>query len=651
MMYRPEIDGLRAIAVAAIVLFHTDIELFDKAFIGVDVFFVISGYLITGLIITKHEDSTFTLFYFYQRRVRRLFPSLFLITLVCIPFAYSWMLTTQFKDFSQSLVAATLFLSNILFWLESQYYFAASSSLKPLLHTWSLGVEEQFYFCYPLLLMPLLRFCRRQLVLMIALMTVCSAAYTEFFLANNLNSQYYLPQARVWLFGVGALIYLMLKNNDFGQHWVSGGVALLGVSLFFLPIVLVSNNVFFERNTGVLSWTTLSILGVALMIGFANGRNIVGQILSFRLLVGLGLISYSFYLWHFPIFAFARIRLFEVSVGMYMVLTTLALILSVLSWRWVEIPFRSATRINNTVLFVIVMCASFLSLSIGAYGVLSGGQMLGMSSKTDGGMQDNYGLARNCTPRNSNGSCQTSTEPELIVWGDSFAMHIVEGIVQSNAMASLIQFTSSACSPIPVVLTTDPIDRQYQQRLDGCNKFNSDVLSSLDEFESAKYVIISSRFSNHFTHHHLRLVASAAAEKVEGERAILKEVTNNFHLILEAVTAKGLTPVIISEPSRPPSANIVCAASAIKFDREPGVCNFNRSHITAAQMSANKMLKEIDKDYKVIWLDEFICRHNECFTLLEKIPIYTNGGHLSREGSALIGQRMDLYLRITGHHQ
>ena len=647
MIYRPEIDGLRAIAVIAIVLFHTEIDLFSNAFIGVDVFFVISGYLITAVIVDKQKNDSFSLFDFYQRRIRRLVPALLLLMLVCIPFAYTWMFAAQFEDFSQSLVAATLFMSNILFWLESHYYFAASSSFKPLLHTWSLAVEEQFYLFYPLFLLPWLRFGKRYAVLSVTLITLLSAGYTELYLIDNVVSKYYLPQARVWLFGIGSLIYLIVGDKDYSSYWFAGGIAQIGVLLFILPIILVSNSIFFDSQIGVLSWTSISIIGVALIIVFAGRATLVGKVLSVRLLVGIGLISYSVYLWHYSIFSLARIRLFDVSATMYGALTILALLLSYLSWRWVETPFRDCNKISNNILAIVVVCASAVILMVGSYGFLSEGAVLGMNSKIDNVLGNNYGLASNCPPNKIDGTCQFGDEPEMVIWGDSFAMHIIDGIIESKPKVSLIQFTQSACSPVPISI--DPVigALKPQQGMQSCMEFNREVLSSIDDIDSLRYAIISSRFSNLFTRFHFRSSAITAPEKAHQEHLLMTHLLGNFDKILNALAEKGIIPVVVSEPVRPPDANIICAASAVKFGRDTGRCNFSLSQLSDAQLSARRMLREIERQHKVIWLDEPICRQDECFTVLEGTPIYTNGGHLSRQGSALVGKKLNLYQLLT----
>jgi hypothetical protein len=329
----------------------------------------------------------------------------------------------------------------------------------------------------------------------------------------------------------------------------------------------------------------------------------------------------------------------------------LALMLAFLSWRWVETPFRNAKLVNTKRLLVTVCSASLVILSIGVYGVLSGGVVLGISSETDSALRDNYGLSKNCSPFNSslsasNGVCQTGAEPEIALWGDSFAMHIVDGLLASNPKASLIQFTLSACSPVPMAARISPTNLQYKQRVRQCAEFNRLVLASLDHLNSVNYAIVSSRFSNHFTRYYAQSSHYTADQKVSGEQGLLRTVTHDFQQVLENLTNRGITPVVISEPARPPDANIVCAASSVKLGRDIKPCNFSRSTISEAQVSANKLLLEIAKDYNVIWLDEVLCNGDKCFTVLEQTPIFTSGGHLSRQGSALIGKKLDLYKRL-----
>ncbi len=178
MNYRREIDGLRALAVLSVILFHAGFETFSGGFVGVDVFFVISGYLVTTIILAELEQGSFSILNFYERRARRILPALFLVMLVCVPFAWFWLLPSDMKDFSQSLVAVSVFASNILFWRESGY-FDTAAELKPLLHTWSLAVEEQYYVLFPLFLMLFWRLGKRSILVMLGLVFVASLDVAE----------------------------------------------------------------------------------------------------------------------------------------------------------------------------------------------------------------------------------------------------------------------------------------------------------------------------------------------------------------------------------------------------------------------------------------------------------------------------------------
>ena len=197
MKYRADIDGLRALAVVPVVLFHAGFEAFAGGFVGVDVFFVVSGYLITSILIEDIENNRFSLVNFYDRRARRLLPMLFFVMLACIPFAWFWMLPIQMRDFSESLIAVSLFVSNIYFWQESGY-FAIAAEETPLLHTWSLAVEEQYYLFFPVFLFALWRFGKNRVFWAIVGLSILSLVLSEWGWRNNPHANFYLALTRAW---------------------------------------------------------------------------------------------------------------------------------------------------------------------------------------------------------------------------------------------------------------------------------------------------------------------------------------------------------------------------------------------------------------------------------------------------------------------
>ncbi len=298
MKYRAEIDGLRALAVVPVILFHAGFEVFSGGFVGVDVFFVISGYLITTILIEDMENDRFSIINFYERRARRILPALFFVMLVCLPFAWMWMLPDRMKDFSQSIVAVNLFASNILFWLESGYFGAASEN-KPLLHTWSLAVEEQYYVLFPIFLFVAWRFGKNRVFWMIIVFAAISLALSEWAWRNEPSANFYLAPTRAWELLAGSIAAFVAHKSGVKAN---NALSLLGLAAILFAIFA------YDKNTPFPSvYALVPVVGVVLLVLFSGKETLTAKLLSTKLFVGIGLISYSAYLWHQPIFAFIRV--------------------------------------------------------------------------------------------------------------------------------------------------------------------------------------------------------------------------------------------------------------------------------------------------------------------------------------------------------
>ena len=368
MQYRPEIDGLRALAVIPVILFHAGFSAFSGGFVGVDVFFVISGYLITTILMNDIEAGHFSLAHFYERRARRILPALFCVIAVCLPFAWAWLLPSQMQDFSHSLVAVGLFASNILFWKESGY-FEATAEEKPLLHTWSLAVEEQYYLLFPIFLVMAWRFGRRPTFWLIAFFAAISLALAEWGWRHEANANFYLAPTRAWELFAGSLAAFVLQKR--GAPRGHEGMAVLGLVAILAAVAL------YDRATPFPSlYALLPVGGTVLLILCAHRGTFVAKVLSFKPLVGVGLISYSAYLWHQPLFAFARVRMMEApSAEIFGVLIALSFVLAGLSWRFVEQPFRKSDGMLATrkMVFIFAGCGLAAMIGFGALGSLSQG--------------------------------------------------------------------------------------------------------------------------------------------------------------------------------------------------------------------------------------------------------------------------------------
>lgn len=370
MEYRREIDGLRALAVLPVIFFHAGFETFSGGFVGVDVFFVISGYLITSIILSELEQGKFSIINFYERRCRRIFPALLLVMLFCIPFAWSWFLPSDMKDFSQSLVAASIFSSNILFWHESGY-FDTAAELKPLLHTWSLAVEEQYYVFFPLFMIFFFKKGRRWILITLGIIFATSLAIAQISANANPAAAFYLLPTRGWELITGAFIafYLSKDNRKNSGKLTSEAAGYFGVALIFYAVLAFSKATPFPGFHALIPTS-----GAALIILFATQKTTVGRILGNKVFMGIGLISYSAYLWHQPLFVFARHKsLTEPSHNFFLLLSALAFILAYLSWKFVEAPLRNNSKIKNPSFFLITSISIIFFIIFGMIGHINHG--------------------------------------------------------------------------------------------------------------------------------------------------------------------------------------------------------------------------------------------------------------------------------------
>jgi len=458
MKYRAEIDGLRALAVLPVILFHAGFEWFSGGFVGVDVFFVISGYLITNIIISEMAEGKFSIVNFYERRARRILPALFFVMAVCIPFAWYFMLPSQLKGFGDSLVSVALFVSNIHFWLGSGY-FAIGQTGNPLLHTWSLAVEEQFYIFFPLFLLMFWRLGLRRLIillLIIFLISFCIANWASFFGWHQkiASGGFFLIPARAWELLIGSFLafYLKFYGNRVGNFWGE----LLSFTGLMLIIVSI---VFFDRTTPFPSIYTLApVLGTGLLI-LTTSDTIVQKLLRLPMVVGLGLISYSAYLWHQPVFAFVHIIGIPSSSLLYFALILISLFLAYISWRFVEKPFRSRSIMSKKVIFTFSALGISFFVSIGilfsSFNGFADRSLSYVEIKQELDWPDTYNRTEDCL--NLYGGDQyclisdIRREPTHLLLGDSHANHFYFGlnkVLTEGKDKNLLMTGAGGCPPL-----------------------------------------------------------------------------------------------------------------------------------------------------------------------------------------------------------
>lgn len=475
MVYRREIDGLRALAVIPVILFHAGFGFFGGGYAGVDVFFVISGYLITNIITSDIEAGRFSIINFYERRARRIVPTLILVSIVSAFAAWGLLLPEDFRVFSRSLVAVSLFGSNLFFWQE-RGYFDSDSDFKPLLHTWSLAVEEQYYLLFPIFLMGLWFLGRRRINVILACLALSSLALAHWAALHKPDAAFFLLPTRGWELLLGALLAMLMSGakNQLLPSPINHLGSFLGLSMIVFAVLAFDHTTPFPGL-----YALVPTIGAALVILCATPTTWVGRLLGARILVGIGLISYSAYLWHQPLFAFAR-HFYARDPGPMIlgILSIVVLILAYLSWRFVEQPFRHTVRLGRQRVFMMTALLPLMAFAM--YELVSTDKIQSRWQAANPGLVNsdippvaasayracagfNYSAADiDCRVRGDVGGIK------VVVWGDSHAA-ILAGNIPSVRGVELYVISHLGCPPLIGV-----------RRYDGVgNSSNCDRLDSM----------------------------------------------------------------------------------------------------------------------------------------------------------------------------
>ncbi len=475
--YRADVDGLRAIAVIAVVVYHAFPGALRAGFTGVDVFFVISGYLISSLIWRGLADGKFSLLTFYGRRVLRLFPALLVVLAACLVAGWWLLAPGGYERLGRDTAAAAVYLSNFVFWRESGY-FAPAASARPLTHLWSLAVEEQFYVLYPWLLIATFRRRRATVVLLLSLLAG-SFAVSVVILRIDPAQAFYLLPSRFWeLLAGGLLAYAQINVWKQPSRRVANVVSLCGLAL--LPLAFLR-----PHSSDFPGWWALAPVAAAvLLVGGGPEAMLNRLVLARRPLVFVGRISYPLYLWHFPMLSFARARYGTLSTGAALVVVALSFVLAYLTFQFIEVPLRSHVR---RVSWKPVPVLIVLMLALGGGGLVvdeSGGapsRLPLLMRKLTGFTYDYKPVYREgtCFLRNDQdataftSSCvEPGTKPLLFLWGDSHAADLYPGLkaLETSRRFRIAEFTASSCPPF---VHYSPPNRPF------CEALNQAVIQKL----------------------------------------------------------------------------------------------------------------------------------------------------------------------------
>ncbi len=359
---RNEIDFLRAISVLSVIIFHIDKQIFPLGYLGVDLFFVISGYLITKNIIKSYQNNNFSFIKFYLKRVRRILPALLIVLLFTLIAAVVILLVADLKKLSESIITSLLFVSNFYFWITGGY-FSTSDELKPLLHLWSLSVEEQFYLFFPIFLILIFKIFKDLKIRLLSLFIVIVISYwinIIFISKGHYDPIFFLFPARVWQFGLGGFL-AFFPNLRVKNTYLDSLYLILAFGLIIIN--------FCTTLKGLPAGTLLSIGTVMILFKLQNENNILFKFINLKFFIFLGLISYSLYLWHWPIISFIKyISIGKISFSYILVAIFLTFSLSTISWKYIEQPFIKSlptkkVLINITAIYFLITALSLIILN------------------------------------------------------------------------------------------------------------------------------------------------------------------------------------------------------------------------------------------------------------------------------------------------
>ena len=650
MKYRPEIDGLRAIAVVSVILYHAQItilgyDVFKGGFIGVDIFFVISGYLITSIIYRELQSTgSFSFKKFYERRVRRIIPVLLLVILTVLPLGWMYLLPLDFVEFSKSALFSLGFSSNLYFHYDGQQYGAASGLLKPLLHTWSLSVEEQYYLFFPIIFFILFKFLKKYLIHFFLVGLILSVLIADWSSKTYPSISFYFLHTRIWeLFAGSILAYLEIKLGNRSENKILNslfpfiGLVLIGFSIYFF------NDRMFHPSFNSLP----PVIGVSLIIWFSSKDDFITKILSSKLFVGIGLISYSLYLWHYPIFAFSRITQFtQGDISKKILLSIIILIISIISYFLVEKPFRNRNNKMNLVGSFVV--AGSLLLIILNYAVIKNN---GFQKRLPNILQNDLkntltnSQGENCYNNIHKCKFNTSSNKKIFLIGDSHMEYIMSDL-KNKVVQEGYQFIPSVVSGCIFFPNFDLIDVKTKKISPNCNNDYFQMIKKILSKEKGSIFIFGGRYPLYLTNEFFNNKEGGIEGKVWKKKyvSIDKNQTIENSFKKEVLKLSKNNKIILVYPIPEVGWDV---PNKIWIDRKKTLKKNNYSNLTTSfkvyldrSKTSNNLLDSINNSniYRV-YPHKLFCNlrlKGRCTTHNNKDIFYADMDHPSKKGAEMI---------------
>lgn len=640
--YRADIDGLRAAAVLPVVFYHAGIPGFPGGYVGVDVFFVISGFLITGIIWSEILTGNFSLANFYERRARRILPALFAVIAVSLFIGSLIFLPADFEKLSKSALAATFFISNGYFW-HALDYFGTAADFRPLLHSWSLAIEEQFYIVFPLFLIIAARYRNGLMLGSMAVLFVLSLAGSIYAVDRAPQSAFYLSPARGWELLMGSFLALGL-GPQLRARWLREGVAAAGLAMIALPIFVYSNETPFPGIAAL----PVCVGTACLILSSSNEATLVGRALSLRPVVFVGLISYSLYLWHWPVLVFLRhyfgVKHLEPSIAIFAICASF--LAALLSWRYIERPFRQKGLLSRRQVFSTVgYSTAVIALICGAIWTLRGVPMRFDATVLvlAQGKKDVSPRRRECTYRlPDEGLCKLGIEgdkpPTFLLWGDSHAIALMPAVdvAGRHARRSGIVAGANACPPLLGVQRIHADGRR-------CRNYNDAIIAMLKQDRmKITTVILAARWALWAT--------GLRAQQEGGQNTVLQDdqsttaaISDNIDVFsrglkrtVEALNRLGLSVVIFGNiPEIGWNVPMTLTRAAVLGQSAPSPPSLNQ--VLQRSAGADGVITNLTKtlDLRFVPISGILC-HSKCKVVDQGHPIYSDDDHLSLYGASMV---------------
>lgn len=639
--YRPEIDGLRAISVMLVIFNHLGWSVFSGGFIGVDVFFVISGYLITSIVYKEILAGEFSFTGFYKRRVLRLAPAYFIVLIAVTIASIVVMLPAEILNYFKSVAYSTAFMANFYMWREVGGYFGSNADVIPLLHLWSLAVEEQFYIFWPFVLLLLVKCFRKPFIFPLLLVgLIFSIAISEYGVKHYISASYYLMPTRIFELMIGAIL-IFLPKVTFGRI-TSMLLSLIGLCLIFFTAVTYKSDMYFPGLAAV-----LPCLGAALILQFSDSRiNVVGRLLSTPAMVRIGKLSYPAYLWHWPIIAF--INIYEIvinwQVGGLIIIATL--FLSQITYSYIEKPIQNLKKYSSMKVIGFGFLMPALALfSFSAYAKSEKGWPQRFSKSLDMKSEALLSFPNVIRGRCNEGNVENPMPPDqcvlgiknrpvdFLLVGDSHANHFTGmlDVMAKDAGLRGYDITQSNTIFLP--------DTQSFYKVNGAKvemerfALRNKILVKKIRDTHYKAVILGAAFTEHYNGGNFEVLGGNIASRKVFEIKLAQAIS----LIQDA----GSIAVIINDTPELGSIHADCTLKNERFSRSDN-CDVNLHDQLKNAGAWNAVLNRLVQKYpKLMIIDptKVICDQERCVSQIDGIPLYGKGSHLNQIGSELVGHK------------